>query len=96
MNGQNKTITLALGLLQKNEVQAQDYCWILESYKKFVWGDEQLPEEIVWVIDRELAFYNALLVTFQDSVFIIFCKWHLFRAVEAHLKKAFKIKIEEW
>ena len=96
MNGQNKTITVALGLLQKNAVDTDDYCWILKSYKTFVWGNDQLPDKIVWVMDRELAFYNALLLTFQDSVFVIFCIWHVFKAIEAHFKKIFKVTKEEW
>ena len=84
MNAQNKTVTLAFGLLKKDEKKEQDYCWILNNYKRYVWGDTQLINEIVWVMDLELAFYNAVITTFGDRVLIILCSWHIMKDVTGH------------
>ena len=95
ISAQNQTITLALGLLKKDEKKEHDYCWILQHYKRYVWGDTPLTTEIVWVMDLELAFYNAVVTTFGDMVYIILCSWHIMKAVEAYLKKQHKITKEQ-
>jgi hypothetical protein len=96
MNAQNKTVTLALALLKKDEKKEHDYCWILNNYKQFVWGDTLLTDEIVWVMDLELAFYNAVQTTFKDNVFIVLCMWHILKAIQAHLKKMYGITKDQW
>ena len=96
---QGETITVAFALLKKDELREDDYVWILEIYRKIVVGsDIPLPGPGVWVVDRELAFFNALRRVFPE-VFIIICFWHIEKAIEGHLKSnriPHRITAEEW
>jgi hypothetical protein len=60
------TITVAFGLLKKDEVTEIDYVWILQNYRRQVFTENiSLPG--VWVIDREVAFYDALKLDGSDG-----------------------------
>jgi hypothetical protein len=84
VTAESMTITVAFGLLKKDEVTEIDYVWILQNYRRLVFTENiSLPG--VWVIDREVAFYNALKVVFPDT-YIIICFWHIEKAIEGHLK----------
>ena len=96
-DSQRKTLTVAFALLKKDEITEEDYSWTLQIYRALVYPDgTSLPG--VWVVDRELAFINALKRVFKE-VFIVICYWHIEKAIEGHLKSkrvSRRITEDEW
>ena len=97
LDSQYKTVTVAFALLKKDEITEDDYAWVLTTYRRIVYI-EDIPLPRVWVVDREVAFMNAVKQKFPE-VYVIICFWHVEKAIEGHLKSTRstpRITKEEW